>query len=287
MSITSVNRVGFESSSVDADVLTVTERWLVISDSRSDTPATVLAASSLPSVGQAHDSISGIRVRRVQPSQQDDASLFWDVRVVYDSQVSEADEPDDPTQPQSPLDEPLMMKLRTVNSEIPWDEGELSSGGGPIPVQNSAGERFEPAPTRVVADLEVTIIRNEDTFPSTLLALTNQVNTDLFIGIFPAYTVKFTGMDGEDKRDATIGRYWTIRYQFTVRMWDDWRRKILDKGRHELDSGELVPFRDRDGRSIEKLLDGSGAESASAVFLEYKNPEGETAFDGVFGFVFD
>lgn len=202
-------------------------------------------------------------------SQADDGCQ-WDVTLKYGPFGGEAQ-----VFPENPLDHPLVLSWGSARFE---ETAEADRDGNAI--LNSAGDYFDPPPTRDDSRIILKIVRNESTFSPTLAQTwkntVNDADWTVANETFPANTVKVIDITGELSYNAKCGYYWPVTYEFEINP-DTWTRKILDQGMRARNpgTGKLVAVLDEKGQSVSSpvLLDGAGSQLTTGndpVFLEFE-----------------
>jgi len=228
----------------------------VVFDSGCSAPA---AASSLaaaaspnpvPMLGEAHPTepwlfVSKLNPVRVQPQ-------MVKVTVQY-------------TSIEDPLNQSPVWEWGILESQEPIDRDKSDN-----PIDNSAGEPFDPPITTDVVDLVLRYSRNEATFdPVIAQSYINAVNTTTFLGFAPG-KAKCKKRVGRPARYAS-GFYYPVEMEFHFRTKDTFARKFLDAGFRDSD-GKL--FVDTNGKPLNQpiKLNGSGEklrDGADPVFLTF------------------
>ncbi|HUU97755.1 MAG TPA: hypothetical protein VM487_18625 [Phycisphaerae bacterium] len=266
MAITNVTKIS-ESGYIDAEGYHYTTRYRVTSNSATEATADILTASfggvSVPSYGDAHAADASAFVTKVGPATLISDSDFkkWELSVVYDDGEQE--------RPANPLNDPVSISWghKFITEVVAMDVDGA-------PIDNSAGEPFDPPLEQEVAVLTLRVRRNESTFnPALAHAYTNTVNSDnaTIAGLsISARQGKVANISGEsDERNGVD--YFAVTYELEFRE-GRWDRDVLDVGFHYLSAGEPVTFKDDEKATMQtpQLLNGSGAASGTPVYLTFQ-----------------
>lgn len=194
-----------------------------------------------------------------------DDGCQWDVSVEYGPGGGES-----AVFPANPVEHPIKISWGFAKHEVPV-ETDIDDK----PIVNSAGDFFDPAPTRDDSRPVLKIVRNELTYdPLLALDWKDRINEDSWYGFEPG-TVKAGEFPGELRFNAECGFYYEVSYEFEIQP-DGWVKKLLDQGMRTLNatSGKLANVLDEKGHQVSSpvLLDGSGqklASGADPVILEF------------------
>lgn len=233
----------------------------------SDSIPTILTASeggvSIPTIGTAYGDDAYATCTKVGDARQlGDGFTQWEVPVTYER-------PSGDVLAEDPLDDKVRVSwgVRLVEEVVTWDKD-----GNPI--DNSAGEPFDPPLMEEVAILTVRIVRNEATYGAAdAFSYANAVNSSactiagLQVG---ARKARCLGIPGDNATRNGID-YWQKTYEFEFKM-ATWDRRPLDLGMYYLSAGEPLTFKDDEGAPMQvpQLLDGAGAAGATPVFLTFR-----------------
>jgi hypothetical protein len=234
MAIISVEEdFGSRSGSIDQKfVHKANRKFLVFSDSPSDTYLTVLANASIPTAfanfpGSTIVKVSDRKADQVQGSYN---PWKWTVDVQYTSKFDF----DTETANENPLSRPAIWKFtwekaeRAVREDL---DGEQ--------IVNSAGSPINPPLTTTYGVQVITIEVNKAALdPVVLLDLQDCTNNAEWYG-FPANTVLIRGLSAEPATENGTA-YWKYTWTLAVKslLYDGWRpTQILDCGFHEYDEG--------------------------------------------------
>lgn len=187
----------------------------------------------------------------------DDAPSVFEVTVRYGPVPVAVENEEDPT-----LDE-VEFSIDSFESEEP-----IYLDIDDNPIQNSAGETFDPPLTEVFVDMVITIVKNESDsgllFRSKLnLKYNNKINKTTFLGIRPHRGLLKIRSVKERRGEV---KYWRTTYQILVRGGFGWDRHLIDEGFKFLqfsnvDEGDIqVEAKDADGNVVNSpiRLDGQG-----------------------------
>lgn len=257
-----------EDGHLDANGAHYTETYYVRSDSATESVASILTASfggvSIPAMRAAHPDDASAKVTKVGSARPlgGPATTKWNVTVQYDDITS--DTPED-----NPLNDPVRISWghRTYTEVL-----EEDIHGNPI--DNSAGDMFDPPLEQASHGLTLRVVRNEASFSASEahdFADTINSNSCTICGLsIPGRVGKVIEISGE-KAERNGQAYWTVTYmlEFNRRTWD---RRPIDIGMYYLDAGERKQFVDKDKRPMQKpqRLNGSGGEGNGAVFLTFE-----------------
>lgn len=194
-------------------------------------------------------------------------SEYWTCEVGYE----ELDDPDN-EDPENPLaDLPEIDLVMEAAEEPLLYTGERSSSGLVVGqgIVNSAGEPFNPPPTKQVFHPKLTISRNEsiDTDAMTLARrYAGKVNADVFWGA-AAGEARITGISAKPfQREGQDGdRTPYIKMTYTIQFADTWKLSLLDQGTFYWDiNGNKIQF-EANGQPTIGLLDGTGGALPTPV----------------------
>lgn len=112
-----------------------------------------------------------------------------------------------------------------------------------VKVKNSAGDPFQPLPTRLKSRAVLTVTYNAATFSgATALALDSRVNSSAFEGA-AAETLLLSIESAVQQHHQVIGYYWKITLKMTYKE-DGWNpMKIIDAGMREKDPDDATKKR--------------------------------------------
>ena len=238
----------------------------VVVDSNIDpllAPGVAIDAPGVPVLYASHPSSRWMYVASKTATPKGGPFTF-EVTVNYDY-------PKNNTQYESDPGDPLLVPMEVEFTHVTGNE-QIDHAINGYPITNSAGESFDPPPTRDVSDLVLRITRNESAFDSQrAMQYKDAVNSDWF-GEFAPGRARCTGFSGRQMHAADI-TYWQVSYEFQIRS-DGWELRHLDEGFRENINGVLENFKDKDGSQVAQPvpLNGFGeklADGATAVFREF------------------
>ena len=139
------------------------------------------------------------------------------------------------------------------------------------PMQNSAGEFFDPLPEIDDSRPILTVTRNEANPWNFSRAIQYQdaINSDEFYGFDPRQC-KINIRANEVYEN--LYHYWEVTYEIHFRR-EGWRLKLINRGKNELVGGELKAILDprtKQPVTEPKLLDASGAVTTSVYTKTFK-----------------
>ena len=235
--------------------------------------------SGIPVGFSLHPTIPWARLRKKTATRQGN-SCVWFVKCEYttpDNNTGEEQENDDPE-----LDIATMSVSFEDREEVLKNTlgGTRVAAGG---IKNSAGEVFNPPPTKSVSSVVLEITQNyAATYAvlTTALSYMDCINSDTFLGCDP-HTVRLCSVSPKSNvRNGTA--YLEIGFVFKVRP--TWDLELLDIGSYYLDAdGKQVAF-EYQGHPKQGLLDGSGhalASGAPDYFLPAKQIYTAKAFSSL------
>lgn len=303
-----------------------TAKYGVTVDSATDGAAVVIAGlmtSQSLTMGGSYsfggDSDSAAKLDSLTPTRTD-SRLYWEVAATWKTPEDEETDEDGNTS-DDPLDWVAEYDISFSQSDVPiWKaivrqaiQGHVA--GDEIPMKNSAGEIFNPPPTKQEAVMVIRTSYNAAAFPDAAHDNVNLVNTDtvtlvstfygLNITILP-FQARLVQVGGSFKKHIST-YYWDRTYEIHVKK-DGWRYKVLDKGLHRIvEAGgpdgfggtysatdilagmaPLERIKGPDGHAVVApvMLDGQGQPKAAddpAVYITYSvYPEGAYGPLGIF-----
>lgn len=197
----------------------------------------------------------------------------WEVQVSYTTACADPEEwAADPL-----LDRPD-ISFDVEEYELALQQAVLAPGqtGPPPPILNSAGDPFDPPPTRPASRTKITVGRNEDHYDGAQMqAWANVTNSDVWWGYAVGSVLSKPVRAQRAYRNGR--RYWRVSYTFLVSdvPWL-WQLSILDRGYRKKPAvnGQLQPITLPGGRPLSEpaLLDGNGnplAVGSPAAFLKF------------------
>jgi len=258
--------------------LTTGEEYLVKTDDKTDTELDVLTDTLAPYLGQPHPTAQGLYVEDIQVKQAKESPYFWKLSVKYSNEQTTA-EGESPSET-SPEFDPAVIEWSTENFQIPIEKDTTGQA-----IVNSAGDPFDPLPTKDEIRVVCTISYNSLSVPVEVLNFPNRVNGSAITidGLsVPEGEAKCTGVrvGGLQQRNGEF--YRNVQFSFAI-ISGGWDLSILDQGFREREprTNDLVNIvndgdQSGDGAAITSpaLLDGAGHKiddpnPADAVFLPF------------------
>lgn len=269
---------------VTEDTISTSLKYRCLASSYADSAFDVLFALSPLTIGSGYVSASysnpNLRVRNISAERQDSNSLIWIATVDYE----QTNEDEEDNQEENPLLEPAKIKLSTRDREIPVEkvlEGEsrVATDG----FRNSAGELFDPQPTKQAGSVVLTISRNEpitSNAPTYAYTYKNAINSDQFwfapAGYAMCESIEVERQTKKYENGSTL-YYLSVSYTFHLNP-EGFDLEPLDCGSYYLKyvMGEgtfKIAFKTDDaGETYTGLLDGSGGKLADGEPAEYLGP---------------
>jgi hypothetical protein len=210
------------------------------------------------------------------PQGDDDNAHIFDVTVEYDDDFEGMDK-EKPTD-NNPLNRPVVVQGGfNEHDEIIYQDLDNN------PIKNSAGDPFDPPPTRKAGALRFSMTKNYPTLNLGILrAYKNAINSDAWFGQ-AQYTARIANVsfsrvieevqNGENDHQTWV--YWPYTFEFEVAEPDvgdgTWHMVLLDQGYRHTQAGDPLPIRNTDGTPVTQpsLLNGSGALSTTPHFLTF------------------
>lgn len=274
MSVTSVCEAPTSpEAQFSKDKVSYTRTFVVITNDYDDGPQIVLTNASIPAINSSYafgdETSATATVVSKDAKRREPNSLVWEVTVNYETPDQE-DNSNDPT-----LEQP-QVKVSFEKVDKPMEQGFTLAGGVLPPGQqigqmvallNSAGDTFDPLPSRESYMMVISINRNEAAGGNPHLAA---------IGYIGQYAKdKIMGLDGGHLRGVDIEKLFrtnknlpgVIIPYFRVGYVIDFPEqiKLLDIGPHYLAAGQsatdpatVKAFVDEQGHPRLGLLDGKG-----------------------------
>ena len=244
--------------------------FLVLFDSLAEGWMHAINAAGVPLYGSVY-SFGGefhplLKLKSKNAERLDDNSPIWRVSCQYNTLASE--ETDDPEDPELNLPEiGLRFEKKTEIIYVNRVRTGLS------PITNSAGSIInDPVPTHEVSYPVLTITRNESIFrdvPGIARRYADAVNSDSYFGA-SAGECKIqsitANVERKKREDGSYQSYWKVTYEIAHRE-EGWKLTLLDTGPYYIDELRKIPFIDEYGHQYEGLLDGSGGQSETPVYL--------------------
>jgi hypothetical protein len=246
------------------------------------------STSELPYVYDFYPSDTNAICTDLDIRRDDEGRLFWNVAVHYRPRNQNLISGDEsiafPWQARPLIDFDWARLNKVVDrayrmtkddSGASQDERESPS----VPIENSAGQSFDPPIMQDVSNLVIKIRRNEKDFsPGRAEKYKNTINSEQLVVADVKIEPKcglMRGIRGKPAWNEDGQKYWEVEYTIEVRP-DTHIRKILDVGYYTKDEdGEWTPIKDTDDNYVTepKKMDGEGgvlADGADPVYLEYQ-----------------
>ena len=246
--------------------------FIVTVSTEQDGGVTVLAAPGLPKLGDIYQTTTEMdagavcverRPKQIGPKQ-------WEVEILYDSAQEKKDEQD--KEKDKPENWYIEVGVSHNGYQKPVDEqkGTSQEGSG---VLNSAGDPFDPPPTYDASYPVLTYELACSIFPIELcLTYMNSVNADIFFGGQPR-TWRILDFSTPGVQEKQFNGRTIVYYPVTIKM--EYRAEthdlnVLDIGPNYLSGGVKQAFLSKEGQPYLGLLDGAGAKSTTAHFLNFR-----------------
>lgn len=270
MAFTTVSEDYGSRHAEDNEVRTASRRFIVVSNSRSDSATGARQATGVPRRGDPHPEDAVMVCVNIDASQT--APFVFEVNCEYSTRgFGPGDEND------HPLDKPAVREYGFISSIEP---AYTDRDGNAI--LTSARVEFDPTLERPVYDPYVIVTRNQATFSaSTALNFIGHVNsaswtvpgTNDTVTAGQALCTNIAGSEAWYEGQ----RYYEVRYEFHLRE-DGFAKRVVDRGMMKLAaSGSALCYEvitDDNGNPVSEpvLLDGSGGVLAcggTPVYLTY------------------
>ena len=202
-----------------------------------------------------------LRLESLRPEREGPG--VWRVEAVY--RQADPDEPSD-----NPLDDPTDISVSFATKEVPiWElaDGEERRGK---PLANSAGQYFDPPPTKQATTFVVGFSRHLPVGSPVVqraLAYQGAVSSDTFFGV-PAgkcrYTLASVKRDFySPAEDSPPVPYLVVTEEVSCDP-DGWQLRLIDRGDYYLEGGQKKNF-EIEGNPVVGLLDGDGGKLADGA----------------------
>lgn len=267
MAIVSINeRFQDRTGTETLQELRSTRVFLIVTDSKYDDDATILASPSVVQLGATHPNNVNMWCRS-RTCAQFEGSTYWLLTCEYSNriEISSSD----------PADDAAEITWTTEQFQIVAEKDRNGEG-----VLNSAGDPFDPPPMRDFSRRVVTIRKNVQSVPSWILDYEDAVNSAPFtVGglTIGAEKAKMQRVDIGPAQIRNNITYYPLTFELHLSR-DGWDLKPLDQGFRELDgSGDLQQIlnpSDKEPVTQPALLDASGhaivnPTPSDAVYLSY------------------
>lgn len=207
-----------------------TREFLVTMSLPTDGSIQVSVAPNVPRIGdlfvdQDGTYDLGARCYSVTAKQDADDLLQWHVTAKYTSgdrsrySRFQPERGDSRYQDPDPLARPAQIIWGSQKFQRPFEQDFTDPPNGPYPVQNSAGDPFDP-PIMVDDTLPtLTVIRNEGSFdPGVPIIFKDAINNDEFFGA-PQYCAKVESITARSNVENNF-LYWEVTYVFSFKRWN-------------------------------------------------------------------
>lgn len=171
-----------------------------------DDSVVILAHALVPKIFDPHPNFASSLCREVRAVQESPSPLAWTVTARYSTQGLEDE---------NPL---LRAPVFTWGSQQREAAAEFDKESG-NPIQNTAGDSFDPPLPQEIFDLTLDVRRNEAVFnPLTINTYVNTVNLTTW-HTFPPRTVKCNEIGATSEFDENLLlSYWSVSYRFALRL---------------------------------------------------------------------
>lgn len=203
-------------------------------DDPDDRESIVLAADSVPALGDPHPDDASAWCESLAVQCVDEGGKLWEVTAKYSSTADAGSAAD------NPLSRPVTITWEDYEFEEPVELDVLGK-----PVLNSAGQAFDPPPTRVASRPVVVFTKNQAEFNASLAQqYKNKSNSDTWWGL-SAGQAKVASIRASEEKEENGITYYEVRYEIHLNE-DGWKKRILDQGRMEritFESTDYVIYR--------------------------------------------
>lgn len=269
---------GKRNGAVTKDSISRERTFLVVTSSDTDDSTDVETAPGID-LFDSHPSDSNIVCTSVSSTEIEPKKegSVWEVRFTYET---------------SPWDACEENPLLNCDPKYSWstekEEEIFNEDVNGDKIKNSAGDPFQPLPTRIKSRAVLTVTYNAATFSgATALALDSKVNSDTFEGAAPE-TLLLSIESAVENWHKNVGYYWKITLKMTYKE-DGWNpMKILDAGMREIDPDDATKKRHikLKGNMVTNpvpLSDGTAIEDPDTdpEYLEF-DPYDAIAFNSLF-----
>lgn len=252
------------------------QEYDVFTDDAADGPLSILNSALVPQLGDLYPTDTGARVSNRQAVQNDADPRAWVVTVTYSSKLNIAVSlttgsggpgtgggggggGSEQSQDANPLLRGPVYEISTETYQRAITQ-DLTVPD-PLPLENSAGEPFDPPVVLDDAYFIVTVTHNKPSYNwYDYKSLLYTCNADLFLGVFPATTALFT-QHRASSRVENNQRIWEVTNTFRINDAGWYTMPILDQGFRVNDPDEgIVELVDARGEKLTRprKLDGAG-----------------------------
>jgi hypothetical protein len=274
MSVTACNLVNVKASRSKDGYTTYTQKWQVLTDSRTDGPMTVLDYTGIPQVGDSYSIPSGEAAEfaafigsEADLASEEDTLKKWWVSVKFSDDPGEASKKDPEQPPGNPEDDPPVLETYAVKGKqaVMYDiDGNL--------IASSANEPYDPVIERDDTSYMLRISLNQGSVdPAFYATYRDAVNSDSFFGCAPE-TVKVETPGAIQVLFKGGQKYYRVTWEFALKSGDveafgakdDWRTWLIDYGMRRMEgtapNQKYVTIKDLEGRPLTTptLLNGLG-----------------------------
>lgn len=263
MSVTRVT-ITAEDYSIAEGVHTGSRTYQVdVTSETADDAQTVLTATdgttSIPAILDLFKAASTAKARSKKAERLNGDPYTYTVTVDYSSKGEDEDS----------LENPLAKPTQYAYSDESFQEPYFRDVDG-VAIVNSAGEPFANLPQRDRSNGIITITRNVTSFDDGAAeAKRNTINSaaETINGVqYAARTLRIKSINGSGPREENGISHWTETTTIAKKL-DTWDHFLEDRGLNELDAGELVSVKDKEGEPVVLPwpLDGTGAAKAAST----------------------
>ena len=267
MTVTFIEQIpGSRQATNRLGIRSYTTAYRLETDSQADTAADVGNHTSLPGIGSkfsddAEAYCNNIDISNTAPWKG------WTATYQYSTErtISQTD----------PADDEVKVSW---TSEV-YQEPVFQDVNGNA-VVNSAGDFYiDPAPSRDAVHIIARIAANVRSVPTWVLSKQNNVNSGLITigGLqIAAGLARMSRLEISERQRRNNINFYAISFEIHIHS-DGWRMQPMDVGFREIEYGELVQIKDKNGDEVTTpvMLDGEGVAQKdpspeSAVFGNYK-----------------
>lgn len=233
-----------------------------------DDVSNVLLDSQVPSLGASVNSDRRATVKTKNASLIDGANYIWDVTLSLDTEPI----------PQAALDADTEENPLERPAEISWDYQSLpfiitkTVDDPPLPIQNTAGDPYDPGIEVEEGVLVLHVTRNQANFSaSTMLEYGNTVNSNTFYGA-AAGKAKLLPPRAQRVVENEL-TYWRVSYEVHFRK-AGWKVVSVNQGLQELATAGVIA-------SKRRALGADGQNAVDPVKLKENGTrwtDGDTVF---------